>query len=390
MRTPLARASVAKLKRGRRTTVAVAVTFPTVDRARPVPDRRLRRRGEEGQGAQRDQQLPHALAGARGRRRGRRRCPPAPGASGARGRRDRDADADRHGDADGDRDATPTPTATPTPAGEVPPEDLPPLIPSFADTARAAVRRPGRRAGAIAAERARRSSAAARSSATASRWPACACAVHDHPELGSTTTAADGTFELAVNGGAQITLEYTRAGYLEVQRDIDPTQLDWTNPPDVVMLDADPAGVVLDPPGRRRLDGGARRRAQTDGDGTRTSTLLFAPGTTATMRFADGTHAAAARPVDGAPDRVHVGRPGRDARRPARHVGLHVRRRARRSTRPRRPARTRSCSRRRARPRRRRSTTSRTSSAPRSAPTSRPAPTTAPTRRGSRHRTAAS
>ena len=34
-----------------------------------------------------------------------------------------------------------------------------------------------------------------------------------------------------------------------VRVDIDPTQLDWTNPPDVVMVASDPAGVVLDPPG---------------------------------------------------------------------------------------------------------------------------------------------
>ena len=112
--------------------------------------------------------------------------------------------------------------------------------------------------------------------------------VHDHPELGSTTTAADGAFELAVNGGAQITLEYTRAGYLEVQRDIDPTQRDWTNPPDVVMLAADAAGVVLDPPAAAGWTI-ARATAQTDVDGTRASTLLFAPGTTATMRFANGS-----------------------------------------------------------------------------------------------------
>ena len=54
------------------------------------------------------------------------------------------------------------------------------------------------------------------------------------------------------------------------------------------MLAADPAGQILDPPDAARLDDGPGD-SQTDSDGTRTSTLLFAPGTTATMHFANGS-----------------------------------------------------------------------------------------------------
>ncbi len=213
--------------------------------------------------------------------------------------------------------------------------------------------------------------------------------VHDHPELGSTTTAADGTFELAVNGGAQITLEYTRAGQLEVQRDIDPTQLDWTNPPDVVMLDASPARRDPQSAGRRGWTT-ARALSQTDPDGTRTSTLLFAPGTTATMRMPNGTTqplpgpwtvrqteytsvGPAAMPGD-LPATSATRTPPSSAIDEADAAGADSVELTAASPATRTP----------------RSTTSRTSSTRRSAPTSRPAPTTAPTRPGSRHRTAAS
>ena len=41
-----------------------------------------------------------------------------------------------------------------------------------------------------------------------------AISVLDHPEFGSTRTRDDGMFDLAVNGGGYLTVEYARAGYL--------------------------------------------------------------------------------------------------------------------------------------------------------------------------------
>ena len=145
------------------------------------------------------------------------------------------------------------------------------------------------------------------------------------------------------------------------------------------MLAADPAGQILDPADAPRLDDGAgdpadRRRRHAH---QHAAVRSRHDGDDALRRR---QHAAAARPVDGAPDRVHVGHPGRDAGRAAPDLRLHLRGRAgdRRGGEaagantveftPRAPARTRS------------STTSRTSSTSRSAPRSRPAPTTA--RRG--------
>ena len=403
MRAPLARATVAAswggARRRRSRSRSASRRVIAAGRYRIV---RLRRRGEEGQGEQRGQQLPQAVAGARGRRDprrsargsgGRRRClrpgvrlPTPPGAARRPPPRRPRATPPRP-----PRPPRPRTTATRPPArpvGEVPPGGTPAADPVGGRHRGDAVRRPGRR-GRGDRGGARRHPARPHGRGDGDPLAGVRVGVHDQPELGSTTTGGDGTFELAVNGGAQITLEYTRAGYLEVQRDVDPTQLDWTNPPDVVMLAADPVGVVLDPPGAA---GWTTARATSQTRPRRHAHQHAAVRARARRRRCASPTAARSRCPGPWTVRqteyTSVG-PGRDARRPASHLRLHVRRRAgdRRGGRGRRGL---------GRPDARRaptptppSTTSRTSSARRSAPTSRPAPTTAPTRCGSLHRTAA-
>ncbi|MDP8929711.1 MAG: hypothetical protein M3O70_14340 [Actinomycetota bacterium] len=43
----------------------------------------------------------------------------------------------------------------------------------------------------------------------------------DHPELGSTKTTSDGAFDVAVNGGGIVTVEYEKDGFLPAQRQVD-------------------------------------------------------------------------------------------------------------------------------------------------------------------------
>jgi YD repeat-containing protein len=306
MRAPLARAKVGKLKPGKRTTVSLAVRFPTViaagryrilacaDAAKKV---RERSEANNCRGAAQVLEVPAAVP-----------APPGPGGPApapglpvpaptpvptVSATPTATATATATETATATPTVTTTPTATPTPGGEVPPDQLPPLITSVADTAATLYAGQGVAAGAIAEERAGILHGRT-SDVNGDPLANVRVRVHDHPELGSTTTGADGAFDLAVNGGAQITLEYTRAGYLEVQRDVDPTQQDWTSPPVVVMLESDPVGVVLNPPTAAGWTT-ARATSQTDPDGTRTSTLLFAPGTTATLRFANGN----TRPLPG-------------------------------------------------------------------------------------------
>ncbi|HET6551556.1 MAG TPA: hypothetical protein VFG79_24020, partial [Solirubrobacter sp.] len=169
----------------------------------------------------------------------------------------------------------------------MPPEDLPPLIPSFEEKASALYADQHVAAGAIAAERA---AIIHGRTLQAGGQPLAGVTVtvHHRPELGSATTAADGTFELAADGGAQITLEYRKAGYLDLQRDIDPEQLDYSGADEVRLVQADPVGVVLSPPAAATWTV-ARASTHDDGAGARASALLFAPGTTATMHLPGGT-----------------------------------------------------------------------------------------------------
>src|SRR4029078_5860510 len=53
--------------------------------------------------------------------------------------------------------------------------------------------------------------------------------VLNHPEYGSTQSRADGSFDLVVNGGGELTLRFTKSGYLESQRKVVPSANDYTD-----------------------------------------------------------------------------------------------------------------------------------------------------------------
>lgn len=107
-----------------------------------------------------------------------------------------------------------------------------------------------------------------------------------HPEYGSTLTRVDGSFDLVVNGGSRLTLRFRKAGFLEAQRDVDvPTE-------DYVILD-DLALIGQ----RARADSihtasGAQAvvsRFESDANGDRKLTLLFAPATECSVTTSSGT-----------------------------------------------------------------------------------------------------
>jgi len=106
-------------------------------------------------------------------------------------------------------------------------------------------------------------------------------AVLDQPQLGATTTRVDGRFDLAVNGGGQLTLDFRRPGYLPLQRRVDAPASDYLVLDDTVLLPADTAVT-------RVVTGADHWQAHQgspvkDGDGTRRATLLFPPGLQASM-----------------------------------------------------------------------------------------------------------
>ena len=114
-----------------------------------------------------------------------------------------------------------------------------------------------------------------------------AITVLDHPEFGQTLSRADGAFDLAVNGGGQLTVRYDKVGFLPVQRAINAPWADFAWLPDVVLIPFDSAVTTIDL-GAATMQT-ARGNPVTDADGTRQATVLFPPGTGAELVLPDGS-----------------------------------------------------------------------------------------------------
>ncbi len=112
--------------------------------------------------------------------------------------------------------------------------------------------------------------------------------VLDHPEYGLTYSRADGMLDLAVNGGGPLTIEYAKAGYLPIERQIDVPWQDYAVLPDVAMSPLDSQVTAIDLTSTQPFQV-ARGSVESDGDGTRQATLLFPQGELATMTLANGT-----------------------------------------------------------------------------------------------------
>ena len=117
--------------------------------------------------------------------------------------------------------------------------------------------------------------------------PAVIVTVLDHPEFGQTLSRTDGMFDLAVNGGSYLTLNYRRDGYVPAQRQINTPWQDYVTVEDVVLIARDAQTTVVDLANATEIQV-ARGSAVTDSDGTRQATLLIPPGTQAQVYNADG------------------------------------------------------------------------------------------------------
>lgn len=111
--------------------------------------------------------------------------------------------------------------------------------------------------------------------------------INNHPEFGQTASRTDGMFDMAVNGGGPLTVNYNKSGYLVAQRQVQTTWRDYVWAPDVVLLARD-SNVTAITPGSANMQA-ARGSVVTDADGTRQATTIFPAGTTATMVMADGS-----------------------------------------------------------------------------------------------------
>lgn len=118
--------------------------------------------------------------------------------------------------------------------------------------------------------------------------PSVVIRIKDHAELGQTLTRADGMFDIAVNGGGILTLDYTKDGLLPVQRQIEAPWRDFATLQDVVMIGLDPVVTTIDLGSSQPMQI-ARGSPASDADGQRRATLLFPQATSAQMRMPDGT-----------------------------------------------------------------------------------------------------
>jgi RHS repeat-associated protein len=123
--------------------------------------------------------------------------------------------------------------------------------------------------------------------------PGAAVTVADHPEYGYSISRADGHYDLVVNGGGAITISFDMSDTLHAERS---EQLSWAtfvHVPDVALVPEDAQATPVDLSGAAGIQVARGSQVQ-DSWGTRTATLVFAPGTTALMTLPSGASEALA------------------------------------------------------------------------------------------------
>jgi RHS repeat-associated protein len=112
--------------------------------------------------------------------------------------------------------------------------------------------------------------------------------VKDREEYGSTWTRDDGGFDLAVNGGGWLTLVFSAADRLPMQRRLSVPWKDyvWIHRMTMIHRDAHATEIDLDRPASMQVALGS---ASSDSDGERQAVTLFPPQVEAEMLFADGS-----------------------------------------------------------------------------------------------------
>jgi hypothetical protein len=118
--------------------------------------------------------------------------------------------------------------------------------------------------------------------------PGVTIAILNHPEFVQTLSRADGMFDLAVNGGGQLTVTYRKSGLLSAQRQLTVPWQDYAFLPNVVLITADPQVTPINLAATMPIQV-ARGSVQSDTDGTRQATLLFRQGTQADMILPNGS-----------------------------------------------------------------------------------------------------
>lgn len=111
--------------------------------------------------------------------------------------------------------------------------------------------------------------------------------VKDHPDFGQTLTRSDGMFDLAVNGGSWLTVEYRKGGFVPAQRQVKTEWAEYTRVPDVELVAYNSHVTVVDLTSTDPMQV-AQGSVSVDADGAQ-ATLLIPQGTSAVMDMPDGS-----------------------------------------------------------------------------------------------------
>lgn len=111
--------------------------------------------------------------------------------------------------------------------------------------------------------------------------------INGHPEYGQTLTRADGVFDIAVNGGGDLVINYKKTGYLPVQRHVKAPWRDFVWADDVVMIPPDKKVTVIDLQSTAPIQV-AQGSVVKDNDGERRAVLMFPQGTQASINLPGG------------------------------------------------------------------------------------------------------
>jgi len=115
--------------------------------------------------------------------------------------------------------------------------------------------------------------------------------VPGHPEWGTVTTPASGTFDFVVQGGGRVTLRVDAAGRIAAQRSVRARWGRYAVLPDVALLPASATATAVDLSGAPAWQVAAGDPVS-DASGSRTMRVLFPPGVHATAVAQDGTQTA--------------------------------------------------------------------------------------------------
>jgi len=119
--------------------------------------------------------------------------------------------------------------------------------------------------------------------------PGATIAILNHPEFGQTLSRADGRFDLAVNGGGQLTVSYVKKDFLPAQRQVNAPWQDYVAVEDAILIQQDTKVTRVNLTDTTQPVHVAQGNPVTDKDGSRQATLLIPQGTKAEVYNPDGT-----------------------------------------------------------------------------------------------------